>query len=235
MAYRDEDAGDALEAPTADGPLRVTLGPGRATLTLPDRSLAIADGAATLVEGKKRRMLELPGPLVIARGFPREDFGVWIVEAPLARRVFAIEPVALLEPQGLAALKKLDSVYQRLRAALSELGRGILRAQEIGSNHPLDKVLLAERADRFDLYTRSLFHGAAEHVATVHRDGRIEILAQPKLLVRVTSRFAVTVRGDYIRFANEQGVDQARIAFPWLGPEDREELARRIGHLVDQS
>jgi hypothetical protein len=236
MAYRDDEAGDALEAPTADGPLRVTLAAGRATLSLGDRTLEIGDGAATLTEGKKQRTFELPGPLVIARGVPREDFGIWIVDDPLARRIFGVEPVALLEPDGLAALKKLDSVYQRLRASLADLGHGVVRALEIGSNHPLDKVLLADHADRFELYTRSLFHQAAEHAATVFADGRVHIRDGKKTIeATVTSRFAVTVRGDFIRFADRQGTDLARLAIPWIGAEDREEIARRIGQLVDRS
>ncbi len=235
MAYRDEEAADALEAPTAEGPLKVTLGPGRATLTLPERSLAIADGVATLIEGKKRKTFDLRGPLVVARGVPREDFGVWLVETPLARRVLGIEPVPLLDEAGLPALKKLDSVYQRLRAGLSELARGIVRASEIGSGHPLDKVLLCDRGDRFDIYARSLFHHAAEYILGVAADGRIDVPSQPKLAVRVTSRFGVTVRGDFIRFSDPRGIDQARVAIPWIGPEDREELARRIGQLIDRA
>ena len=50
--------------------------------------------------------------------------------------------------------------------------------------------------------------------------------------VNVTSRFGVTVRGDFVRFADSTGTDKARISVPWVGPEDREELARRIGQLV---
>ncbi|MGE5185089.1 MAG: hypothetical protein ACM31C_23635 [Acidobacteriota bacterium] len=234
MAYRDEEAADALEAPTADGPLRVMLGPGRATLTLPDRSLVIGERVATLTDGKKRKTFDVRGPLVVARGVPREDFGVWIVEAPLARRVLGIEPVPLLDEAGLPALKKLDSVYQRLRASLSELARGVTRAVEIGSGHPLDKVLLCDHGDRFDIYARSLFHQAAEYILGVSADGRVDIPSQPKLAVSVHSRFGVTVRGDYIRFSDPRGIDQARVAIPWIGPEDREELARRIGQLVDR-
>ncbi len=232
MAYRD-DHGDALEAPTAEGPLRATLGPNRATLTVGERRLLVADGVATLTEGKKQRSFKLAQRLVIARGFPREDVGVWIEEDARALRIFGVEPVELLHPDGLAALRKLDGVAQRLRAALSDLAGDVTRALEIGSGHQLDKVLLADHGDRYALYARSLFHGAAEHIMTTCADGRIIIPDQPKLRVHVDSRFGVTVWGDYIRFADRDGNDIARVAIPWIGPEDREEVARRIGQLVD--
>src|SRR5262249_42446178 len=145
-----------------------------------------------------------------------------------------VEPLTLLDPDGLPALRKLDAVAQRVRAALSELGGEVARAVEIGSGHELDKVLLADHGDRYELYARSLFHGAAEHILTVYSEGRLVIPGQPKLRVSVTSRFGVTVRGDFIRFADRDGSDLARVAIPWIGPEDREELARRIGQLVDR-
>ncbi len=241
MAYRDDEAADALEAPTAEGPLRVELGPGRASLSLAGRNLVIADRIATLTEGKKRKDLELPGPLVVARGVPREDFGIWleVVAEPgerTMRRIFGVEPLPLLRPEGLPALRKLDALYQRLRAHLAELGRGIARAFEIGSGHPLDKVLVADHGDRFELYARSLFHQGADPIATVFVDGRVRVREGKRAHeVEVTSRFGVTVRGDYIRFADRHGTDLARLAIPWIGPEDREELARRIGQLVDRT
>ena len=53
--------------------------------------------------------------------------------------------------------------------------------------------------------------------------------------IRVTDRFGITVRGDYVRFADRHGMDLAKIAIPWIALEDRQELARRIGLLVDHS
>ena len=47
------------------------------------------------------------------------------------------------------------------------------------------------------------------------------------------SQHGVTVWGDYVRFADPDGTDLARVAIPWIAPEDRRELARRIGQLVD--
>src|SRR5205809_5255990 len=109
MAYRD-DHGEALEAPTAEGRLEVTLGPNRATLTVGERTLVVADRVATLTEVKKRRSYKLEHRLVVARGFPREDVGIWLEDATHAmRRIFGVEPVELLHPDGLAALRKLDA------------------------------------------------------------------------------------------------------------------------------
>jgi hypothetical protein len=50
----------------------------------------------------------------------------------------------------------------------------------------------------------------------------------------VRSRYGITVVGDYIRFADPQGADLARVSIPWIGPEERLELARRIGQLIDR-
>jgi hypothetical protein len=67
----------------------------------------------------------------------------------------------------------------------------------------------------------------------VAADGRIIVPdRQGARVVEVTSRYGVTVRGDYVRFADRHGTDLARVSVPWIGPEDRDELARRIGQLV---
>lgn len=232
MAYRD-DAGDSLEAPTSDGPLRVVLGPNRIELRVADRVLQVADRTATLTVGKKRQTLRLERELVVARSWPHDDLGLWAADgADTMARIFGVVPVPMLDPDGLAALKKLDLVAARVRAAVTDLAGGIARATEIGAGHDLDKVLLADRGDRYAIYARRLFRGHARLVLTVFTDGRIDIADAPKIAVNVTSRFGVTVRGDYIRFADREGTDLGRVAIPWLSPEDRDELARRIGQLV---
>ena len=47
------------------------------------------------------------------------------------------------------------------------------------------------------------------------------------------SRFGVRVIGDYLWFADAEGADLARVSLPWIGADDRAELARRIGELID--
>jgi hypothetical protein len=261
VAYRGDDAGDALEAPTAEGLLKAILGPNRVDLSVAQRSLHIADRLATLVEHKKKQKqarrgsVKIAGNLVVARGFPREDIGLWIERSddrkprddkpkpaqlarsvqPSMQRIFGVEPVSLLENDGLGALGRLDVLAHRLRTHLGELAGPIRRAVEIGSGHALDKVLLADHGDHYVFYARRLFRDRARFAMAVHDDGRI-IVPDGKQTreVRVTSRFGITVRGDYVRFADKQGTDLAKVSLPWLGPEDRDEVARRIGQFVDR-
>ena len=265
MAYRGDDAGDALEAPTAEGPLKVILGPNRVDLSVAQRSLHIADRLATLTEHKKQKAerrgsVKIAGNLVVARGFPREDVGLWIEHLPddtaskrakakanpdtkadaparpSMQRIFGIEPVSLLERDGLGALSRLELVAQRLRAHLGDLAGPVRRAVEIGSGHALDKVLLADHGDHYVFYARRLFRDRARFAMSVYDDGRV-VVPDGKALreVRgVTSRFGVTVRGDFVRFADPHGTDLAKVSLPWLGPEDRDEVARRIGQFVDR-
>ncbi|HTL39113.1 MAG TPA: hypothetical protein VL326_38550 [Kofleriaceae bacterium] len=253
MAYRGDDSGDALEAPTADGILKATLGPNRLDMVLGTRTLHIADGVATLVEQKKQKLdrrasHKIVGPIAIVRGWPRESFGIWIelVEqtpkgkkkrdepAPM-QRIFGVEPPSLWEFAGLVALGRLDTLAQRVRAhveGFAEVRRGV----EIGSGHPLDKVLVADDGERYVVYSRKLFRDRARFTMSIATDGKIVVPEKKGTkTVEVTSKFGVTVRGDYVRFADRHGTDLARVSVPWVGPEERDELARRIGQLVDRS
>jgi len=247
VAYRD-DTGDALEAPTAQGILRLEVAPRQTKLALADRTLLISERFATLVEHHKkhtakdrRTSIELTGRLVIARDVPREDLGVWLEVEPGTpregmRRIFGVEPLSLFDPKGLEALAALDRLAYRLRAEVVDLSRDIRRAVEIGSAAAggLDKVLLADHGDRFVVYARRLFRDRARFAMAIHEDGRIVVPDGKKTReLTVHSRFGVTVWGDYIRFADPQGADLARVSIPWIAPEDRKELARRIGQLVD--
>ncbi len=250
MAYRGDDAGEALEAPTAEGILKVSLGPNRVDLAVGSRSLHIANRLATIVEYKKQKQerrgsVKIAGNLVVARGFPREDIGLWIErrddkdasapEPASMQRIFGVEPVSLFERDGLGALSRLDTLAQHLRTHLGELAGNIRRATEIGSGHALDKVLLADHGDHYVFYARRLFRDRARFAMAVHDDGRIIVPDGKRTReIRVTSRFGVTVRGDYVRFADRHGSDLGRVSLPWLGPEDRDEVARRIGQLVDR-
>lgn len=245
MAYRD-DAGDTLEAPTAEGPLRAELSRNGVRLSLGARTLIIADRIGTLIEHHKkhaskdkRLSIELPGTLVVARDVPREDLGIWIEIDPKDparsgwRRIFGVEPSSLLEEGGLAALAALDHLVVRLRAELAPRAGDIRRAIEIGRGS--DKVLVADHGDRFVVYARRLFRDRARFAMAIHTDGRV-VVPEGKGMKEITvrSQHGVTVWGDYIRFADPHGTDLARVAIPWIAPEDRRELARRIGQLVDR-
>jgi hypothetical protein len=245
VAYRD-DAGDRLEAPTAEGTLSAKLSARDVALSVGNRTLIVADRIATLIEHHKKRAakdkrlsIELPGILVVARDVPREDLGIWIEIDPKdparcgMQRIFGVEPSSLLEEGGLAALAALDHLVQRLRTELAPRAGDIRRAIEIGRG--ADKVLVADHGDRYVVYARRLFRDRARVAMAIHDDGRVVIPdGKTSKEIAVRSQHGVTVWGDYIRFADPDGTDLAKVAIPWIAPEDRRELARRIGQLVDR-
>jgi hypothetical protein len=252
MAYRGDDAPDALDAPTADGLLEATLGPNRLDVVLGARTLHLVEGTATVIEHKKQKQErrashKIVGPIAIVRGWPRESFGIWLELAdgapkkpkqksdaePLPmRRIFGVEPPNLFEFAGLAALGKLDALAARVRAHVEGFAT-VYRGVEIGSGHPLDKVLVADNGQGYTIYSRKLFRDRARFTMSVGADGKIVVPdAKGTKVVEVTNKFGVTVRGDYVRFQDRHGSDLARVSVPWIGPEDRDELARRIGQLV---
>lgn len=246
MAYRD-DAGDTCEAPTAEGTLRAELTGGGVRLAMTGRSLHVTDRFATVIQHHKvdaakdrPTSIAIAGLLLIARDALREGIGVWIEVEPGTprggfRRIFGVEPQSLLEPGGLGALAALDRLAQRVRQALAHLAPEVRRATEIGSpaSGGLDKVLAVDHGERVVVYARGLFRDRARFAMAIHDDGRIAVRGVRRE-VAVRSRHGVTVVGDYIRFADPQGVDLARVSIPWLSPEDRTELAQRIGQRVDR-
>ena len=250
MAYRDE-LGDVGEAPTSEGVLRAQFEPRHVRLAVAGRSLDVTDRFATVVEHHRRRAekdrrqsLRITGRLIVARDVPREGLGIWVdIEAagPRAgvRRIFGVEPTSLLEPAGLASLAALDHLAKRIHQELGHLAPEVRRAFEIGSPAAsgLDKVLVVDCADRYVVYARRLFRDRARFAMAIHDDGRIVVPQARGAAMReitVRSRHGVTVVGDYVRFADPQGTDLAKVAVPWLTPEDRLELARRIGQRIDR-
>jgi len=234
VAYRD-DLQDSLEAPTAEGMLRLESGPRSVKLSVDIRTLHVVDKTATVLEQRRkktRRESFKIDRLVVARDVPHEDVGVWIELPGGMRRIFGVEPVNLLEPSGLASLAALDRLAQRLRNVLAIHAGDVRRAVEIGRG--LDKVLLADHGDRFVVYARRLFRDRAWFTMAIYGDGRIVIAnGAKKIEITVRSRFGITVIGDYLRFAKPDGTDLAKVSIPWITPEDRLELARRIGQLID--
>lgn len=234
VAYRD-DSEDVLEAPTADGTLRIEVSSRAVKVAVANRTLHVVEKVATVLEqkGKKvRRESVKIDKLVVARDVPHEDLGVWVELPGGWRRIFGVEPVNLLEPDGLTALANLDRVGQRLRNVMTEHAGGIRRAVEIGRG--LDKVLLADHGDRYAIYARRLFRDRARLAMEIFDNGRVVIRQSRKPVeLTVRSRFGVTVGGDYVRFSAPDGKDLGRCSIPWIMPEDRVELARRIGSLVD--
>jgi hypothetical protein len=246
VAYRDEP-GDVGEAPTSEGVLYARFAPRHVRLAVARRSLDVADRFATVVEHHRRRAekdrrqsFRITGRLIVARDVPREGIGIWVdIEPDGIRRIFGVVPTSLLEPAGLASLAALDHLAKRIHQELGHLAPEVRRAFEIGSAAAsgLDKVLVVECADRYVIYARRLFRDRARFAMAIHDDGRIvvpEARGAATREVTVRSRHGVTVVGDYVRFADPQGSDLAKVAMPWLTPEDRLELARRIGQRIDR-
>jgi len=242
VTYR-EDAGLDLQSPTSEGMLRAELATRAVKLTVARRTLHVVGQLATLVDHKKkdrRTSIKIAGRLVAARDVPREDLGLWVELDPTDpircgyRRIFGVEPLSLLEPDGLAALALLDRLTQRLRMSLADYARDVHRAIEVGRG--LDKVLLLDFGTHYSVYARRLFRDRARIALTVHDDGRVVVHdGKQRREVHVRSRFGVDVIGDYVRFSKPDGEDLARVSIPWITPEDRRELARRLGQLVELS
>jgi hypothetical protein len=229
--YRRSELADTLEAPTRNQPLHLEVGPRHVVLTHGPRRLTFTEDYVVVADGERRRKprSHRRGVLRIARDVPHEDLGLWMETGDdRVVRLFGVEPSALIAEGGLARLRALDRLSTALRGAL-EPGDGA-RAIEVGRG--LDKVLVVDHGDRLVVHVRPLFRGEARRALEVHRDGRV-VVAPDGRVVRCRSRFGVTVLGDYVRFADERGVDLARVPVRWVEREDREELARRFGDMLD--
>ena len=76
---------------------------------------------------------------------------------------------------------------------------------------------------------------AARRVLEVHADGTVVIPGRRgESRFAVHERFGVTVTGDYVRFIDPIGDDLGRVALRWIDPEDRIEIARRCGEMVER-
>ena len=238
-AFRTADGSETLEAPTADGTLKLEVAPRHVTLDLAPRRLVITDEFLTITEthGKKvKRWSErVGGALVVARDVPCEDIGLWMELEPNAlRRVFGAPPRDLISEDGLVALRALDRLTRRLRLALAPHAHGVRRGFEMGRG--LDKVLVADHGEHLVVYARRLFGGVARRVLEVHTDGTIVLPGRAgDRKVTIRDKWGVTVHGDLVRFMQPDGTDLGQVALHWIDQEDREELARRIGEMVERN
>ena len=234
--FRGGELGDVLEAPVREGTLRLEVAPKHISLKLGATQVTLGEKFLTIVASgrrEKRESLRVTGSLWVARDVPHDDLGLWLsVDGDRVRRVFGAEPQPLFEKGGLAALAALDRLSTRLRQAVVTMLGAMPRALELGRG--LDKVLILDHGDRYEMFQRPLFRDGARRALEVHRDGRVTLVdGTTRREVKVRSRFGVTVIGDYLRFADPSGLDLAKLSIPWINREDRDELARRIGELVD--
>jgi hypothetical protein len=200
--------------------------------------VAITEEFVTITERVRKKVKRyserLGGNLVVARDVPHYDVGLWLeVEPNAVRRIFGAAPHDLYASDGLGALRSLDKLYGRLRQVLSPHARGVRRAFEVGRG--LDKVLVIDFDDRVIVYVRRLFRDAAQRLLEVHADGTIVIPGRHgDQKFRIRERYGVTVTGDLIRFIDRAGNDLGHVAIHWVDPEDRQELARRFGEVVER-
>jgi hypothetical protein len=238
--YRLAVGAEIVEAPTRDGPVRLEVAPQHTLLEVGALHLSVTERFVTVANSDKRRkphsMALDEGHLLVARGFPTEEIGVWYEHHDgLATRVFGVRPVELLDAEALEAWRALELLATRLRAALAPHAAGALRTTELGAG--ADRVLLTERDGRLLLYVRRLFRGQPRLSLEVRTDGTVILprgRRRPPQRVRCVSRFSVTVLGDWIRFGDSTGADLASLAVPWIEPEERAELARRLGNHLHQ-
>jgi hypothetical protein len=234
MAYRSDERAEPVVATTAAGKLSVEIGAQHIRLSVPNKTLVFAEQYATVTEHNKRdrrSSWRLEGMVVVARDVPRDDVGIWIEARDGMLRIFDAAPTSLLDDGGLTALRAFDSVVQRVRTGLLSYSSSVVSAIEVGRG--LDKVLMIEHASHIELYARPLFRDRVRPILRATQRGEITVIGA-KDPISCTSRYGITVQGDYIRFFDRHGADLARVAIPWITPEDRKELVRRIATMVDR-
>jgi hypothetical protein len=158
-------------------------------------------------------------------------------------RLAGLRPLELLGPRwrapaagaGAGALRawhRLDQLALRLASALEPHAAGVRRAFELGAG--AHRVLLLAHDDRMVLYARPLFRERLRRLLEVRADGGVLVRARDadqRIVCR--SRFGISVLGDRIRFEGANGRDRASAWLPWISAEDRVELARRLGRMLD--
>lgn|GEM_PF-1333246 len=241
--YRKLAGTEVHEAPTRDGTARLEMGPRHAQLEIPGVfHLSITDSWLTFVKEERRRKpkkrsmsLEKDARLVVARAVPTEDVALWYEGEPgIQFRVVGLRPVELLVESALADWRLLDRLAAGLARAVHDSAGGAIGAHEFGNGH--HRVLLIEYPDRVVLFARPLFRERPRRLLEVRRDGRVQVKHKEKYhRVKTDSRYAVTLLGDRIRFESARGRDVASVWLPWISVEERTELCRRLGEVVDQS
>lgn len=240
--YREADASERFEVAAREGLARLELGPHWFRLDMGERLvLSVAEDFATLVKmqrrrRRKQRSLRLgEARLLMARGVPTNDIGIWYVGATgVAERLIGLRPPELLDDAAMRAWHVVDRMAQRLRVVLAPHSLGVERAIEVGQG--ADRVLMVDLGDGIEIYVRRLFREWPRRAMTVHRDGTVVLaLKKGERRIQCRSRYGVTVIGDYIRFADPTGEDLGALSVPWVTPEDRRFLVHIIGQLIDAS
>jgi hypothetical protein len=238
--YRDADASERFEVSAREGQARLDLGPRWFRLDMGERlMLSVAEDFATLVKTQRRRRrkqrsLRLgDARLLMARGVPTNDIGIWYVgSSGEAERLIGLRPPELLDEAAMRAWQVVDRMAQRLRVVLAQHSPGVERAIEVGQG--ADRVLIVDFGEGVEIYVRRLFRERPRRAMTVYRDGTVVLVVKNgERRVQCRSRYGVTVLGDYIRFADPTGEDLGALSVPWVTPEDRKFMVQLIGQLID--
>jgi len=235
--YRGTVSAEVYRAPTREGMARLEVAPSRVVLEVGPRNLAVTDRYVTVDGGPRRRRRSRPldnARLMVARGVPVEEVGVWYEDRPgRVSRIFGLRPPQLLDGDALAAWRALDRLFGHLRSALAGNRGETSRAAEYGRG--ADRVLLVDQDERYVLYVRRLFRELPRRALEVRSDGMVSIFHKGGTQrFTVNSRFGVTVLGDHIQFADPEGTVLGKLWLPWVAPEDRAELARRFAERLHQ-
>lgn len=242
MPFREPPTAPSAAAPSRDGPVRLEAGPHHVRLELGARwRLTVSDAGALWVRrGRRRadRKRELPlgrSRLWVARAHPTRDLALWYEPVPgVVERLGGVRPVDLSDPDPLASWRALDRLATDLTGSLATWSGGAGDAVELGRGE--HRVLLVALADRLVVYARPIFRERPRRALEVCSDGTLVVPGRKgDRRARFHSRLAVNTLGDRIAFADEQDRMVASIWLPWIAPEDRKELARRFGELVDPS
>lgn len=222
--------------------MRLELGPRHFRLDVGERlKLSVAEDFATVIKiqskrRRKQRSLRLgQARLLMARGVPTSDIGLWYETRPgEVQRVIGFRPPELLDNDAMRAWHVVDRMAQRLRLLLGPHGHGVQRAIEVGDG--ADRVLIMDLGDSLEFYVRRLFRERARRAMTVYRDGTVVLVVKgAERRVLCHSRYGVTVIGDYIRFADPSGDDLGALPIPWVTREDRLFVMNLIGQLIETS
>jgi hypothetical protein len=237
--YRELAAAPSYQAPSRDGTVSLEVGPQHLRLVLGERlRLTVAGSVATWVRHRRgashRRELALSQRCLWAvRSVPTGDLALWYERRPgLVERLGGVKPVAPFDAGALAAWRALDRVAEELARALAAHAGGATEAIEVGRGH--HRVVMVQLAERLVLYARPLFRERPRRTLEVCRDGSLVVPGRGRDdSARIATRSQVTASGDRIRFTTGDGRDLVSLWLPWIAPEDRQEIARRLGDLVD--
>ncbi len=240
--YRQAPAADVTEARTRDGLVRLEVSPHQVSLQVGDRlRLEVQERRVSLHKLQRRRpktrsiVLGAQHRLLMARAQPTDDIGIWYQSHnDIVERLIGMRPYELLDEDAVAAWKTLERLSKQLRDAMAPYSRGVTGALEVGRG--ADRVLVLQYGRTLVLYVRRLFRERARRAMEVRPDGTIDIInARRSHGIHCTSRYGVTVLGDYIRFADPTGSDLGTLSVPWVSPEDRQFLVDLIGDTIDPS